>query len=212
MKLPIDPMNPAEVLACCGIAALAAQNDELAVTGFEDDTFLSPDIDIAGLKINELNVAGINLDWWEPWGLNPKMKLWAGKQTAQSILHNLFSAAATGQNEFWLDFRGPTSSRLGVDPLGSWNALKMGWSLNEHKAIAMLCRPFVELLAFVGLQYFAVGGDRHDGFTYSLWRPVSFPVARIAFTGHGRFASSRYTSPTDKAGSNTILLAARNTI
>ncbi len=210
MKVTVDSNNLGEVLACCGIASLAARADPLAESGFVGETFESADVAMTDLvESAKLEIGGIQLDWWEPWGLNPNMKLWAGQQSATSVLKNLTHACSAGQNEPWIDFTVPTTGRLGVDPLGSWNALTIGWSPNEHKAVKMLCRPFVELLAFVGLQHFSVGGNRHEGFTYALWRPVAFPLARIAFAGHGRFASDRHLVHTTKSGSNTILLSGR---
>lgn len=210
MKIPIDPANPGEVLACCGMAALAAQEDPLAITGFDGETFQYPDIRLHVIQVEDTKdrVGNVDLDWWEPWGLNPDMDLWAGNQSSRTILRNLKvanEAVGKGQNEPWINVRAPAKSRLGVDPENSWNALTMGWSLNEHKDQQMSCRPRVELLAFIGLQFFALGGNRKDGFTYSLWKPVMFPIARLAFTGHGRFVASSYTAATDKSGKNTIL-------
>ena len=190
----------------------------MAETGFvgnpSDPTFIIPDVTVSTIAdtyrvdSDMLSLAGIELDWWEPWGLNRGMKLWAGQQSAKSVLGNLSKAAAAGQNEPWIEYTASTSGRLGVDPMGSWRALQIGWSINEHRSITMLCRPFVELLAFLGLQYFALGGDRRAGFTYWLWHPAPFPIARLAFAGHSRFARARFTVGTEKSGSNTILLAA----
>lgn len=221
MRLPVDATNPGEVLACAGLATLSVRAPD-APTGFIEeggrwvfefhDALLEriafPSALTDGQDPARIDLLGVGLDWWNPYGLNPGMKLWAGRQSARSVLGNLLGAAANATVERLFEFRFPTKGRLGVDPAGSWDALGMGFSLNEHTDLEMDCRPFVEALAFIGLQSFPFLGDRHTGFTYSLWRPVPLPLARLAFAGASRFAITRFRSITGKAGSNTILCSA----
>lgn len=219
----IDARNPGEVLACAGLAWLAARADPNAQSGFEAgggqwqfslptsleslDTFLD-----AAPQANDdhVNLGALRLDWWErPWGLNPGFKFWAGQQSAASVLGNLSRACQGGSINDWLTYTASTGGRLGVDPLGTWNALALGWSINEHQHLQMYCRPFVEWLAFVALQVFPVQGERQTGFRYHLWRRCALPLAITAFAGYGRHALNGYVSTTEKAGSNSILRPAQ---
>ena len=220
MEWLVDPRNPGEVFACAGLAHLAWRTDTESKTGFEADDrcrFVAPDLaasfdGLTGASLEEtedgLRLAGIDLDWWREWGLNPGLKTWAGQQSASTVHNNLLRAAAGSRPADWLTCEARTTGRLNVDTLGSWNALGMGWSLNEHKHTKMLCRPWVELLASVGLQAFPVRGSRSKGsFTYNLWRPASLPGAVAAFGGRepSAYAVRRYCTRTGKSGSNTIL-------
>jgi CRISPR-associated protein Csx14 len=217
---PIDPTNPGEVLACCGIAHLAWIADRTAVTGFTQDggwRFQAPDgvLDAVPalaptLTATGLTLCGLSLDWWQPWGLNPDLKTWAGQQTALSVHGNLAEAAADSAATDWQTCNATTTGRLNLDIHGTWNALAIGWSLNEHKDRQMLCRPWLELLASLGLQAFPVGGGRRDGFRYHLWRPLPLAAAVAAFQGDGPgvYALRGFTAKTGKLGSNTMLLKA----
>jgi len=217
---PIDPTNPGEVLACCGIAHLAWIADRTAVTGFTQAghwRFQAPDgvLDTVPastpiLTATGLTLCGLALDWWQPWGLNPDLKTWAGQQTALSVHGNLAEAAADSGATDWQTCTATTTGRLNLDIHGTWNALAIGWSLNEHKDRQMLCRPWLELLASLGLQAFPVGGGRRDGFRYHLWRPMPLAAAVAAFQGDGPgvYALRGFIAETGKLGSNTMLLKA----
>lgn len=158
------------------------------------------------------------LDWWEErWGLNPhrQLKLWAGHVNPNRILDTLFAAVQRerdrGSNEAWTSLYRPrdrdAKAGFPVDPTGNWNARQLGWSINEHKSgIQHLHRPLLELLAFLGLQEFALRrrGAR-GGLTYSLWRPATYLAARCAFQGHGPHALAEFSVNSKKSGSYTIL-------
>ena len=184
-----------------------------------------------------LRFAGVELDWWmdggevlkktdpsrkgkrkqgdkklKAWGLNPELRIWAGRQSALTVHRSLFSAANGSNPSDWRDHRAvPADGRalFNVDTDCTWNALEMGFSLNEQK-IKMLCRPWVGLLASVGLQAFPVEGSKEDGFRYRLWRPSSIAVAIAAFGGHGPgvYSTDGFVSKTGKSGQNTVLRTA----
>jgi len=216
----IDVTNPGEVLACCGIAHIAWRKARTATTGFSHDgrwRFTAPaDVlesmlpPIPSATARGLVTGEIELDWWQPWGLNPGLKTWAGQQSALSVHTNLARATGDSLASDWQTCSATTTGRLNLDVLGSWNALSNGWSFNEHKGIEMLCRPWLELLASIGLQAFPVVGRRRDGFRYHLWRPLPLAAAVAAFQGHGAgtYALRGFHSETDKLGSNTMLLKA----
>lgn len=215
----VNAANPGETLACCGIAVLAAQANAGAETGFVREgaktIFVAPELDLHK-QVTDGNtdpsshlVAGVNLDWWERWGLNQNMKLWAGQKKPATIIRNLLKAAPDVKpNESWLRYEALAGGRLDVDPKGTWNALELGWSIDKHHDSQMLCRPFVELLAMVGLQEFPVRGDKHAGYLYSLWRPASCLVARFAFTGYGHHILADCKASTARNGENATLKSA----
>lgn len=218
----IDPANPGEVLACAGLTLLANRAPADGQSGFVQQQsrwyFVTPldlhqlrRIDTSPLMVadDHLRVDGLRLDWWQDgWGLNAEFKFWAGQQSPQSVLNHLLQASRTADPLDWLTYLAPTSGRLGVDPLGAWDSLALGWSVNEHSEINQLCRPYVEWLAFIALQCFPVQGDRRQGFRYHLWRPAPQQLAVLAFAGVGRHALHGYRAETGKSGSNTYLKTA----
>ena len=223
MEWHIDPRNPGEVFACAGLAHLTWRADPKLRTGFESNDrfrFVTPDLSAvldrlaeASLEETEdgLRFAGIELDWWREWGLNSGLKNWAGQQTALTVHKSLLRAAEGSTPAEWLTHTAPTTGRLNLDTDGTWNALHMGWSLNEHQEARMVCRPWVELLASIGLQAFPVEGRRSERrFSYSLWRLAALSSAVAAFGGYGPtvYAMDRYNSATAKSGSNTMLCIA----
>lgn len=221
----IDPRNLGEVLACAGIAHLAWRADGEAETGFVKDKdarvrFVAPDLPVLRGEPQEmsleaptdpsqgLRLGGIELDWWSPWGLNPNLKNWAGRQSAWTAHRSLRRAAGDSSPSEWLTCAAPAGGRLYLDPVGAWNALSLGWSVNEHPELRMSCRPWVELLASIGLQAFPVPGHRaRAGFAYNLWRLAPLPLAVAAFGGpwSRAYALQRYHAPTGKTGPNTTL-------
>ena len=223
MEWYIDPRNPGEVFACAGLAHLVWRVNPESKTGFDLNDrvrFVAPDLSslfdsLAAASLEEtedgLRFADIELDWWREWGLNSGLKNWAGQQSALTVHRSLRAAAEGSRASGWLAHAAPATGRLNFDTMGTWNALNMGWSSNEHTEAVMLSRPWVELLASIGLQAFPVEGERsRGGFRYSLWRPASLPSAAAAFGGHGPavYSTNRYRSLTAKSGSNTMLCLA----
>jgi CRISPR-associated protein Csx14 len=74
--------------------------------------------------------------------------------------------------------------RFGFDPGPAWNALDVGFSLNEH-GVEVESSPATELFAAVGLQRFRpVMHDGRDGFDYFTWHNACSPcVAAAAMAG-----------------------------
>ena len=84
----------------------------------------------------------------------------------------------------------------------------MGWSPNRHRGMRVHCRPWVELLASLGLQAVPVAGHRaRGGFHYQLWRPAPLAAAVAAFAGpwSAVYALARYHAGTEKSGENSML-------
>ena len=212
----IDATNPAEVLACAGLAHLAWRTDRAARTGFVfaaagEVRFAAPELP-GRLELEELEPDGVwlwgaELDWWRPWGLNSSLKSWSGQQTAWTVHRSLRDAVGHSTIGEWLTYTASGRGRLYVDPCGTWDTLGLGWSVNEHSRVRMCCRPWVELLASLGLQAFPVPGTRAGGYRYHLWRPAALPVAVAAFGGRVSCVHSLggYHATTAKTGPNTML-------
>jgi CRISPR-associated protein Csb3 len=74
----------------------------------------------------------------------------------------------------------------GFDSDLAWDALTVGFSLNEHARLKRLpTRPAVELFGAIGLQRFFPNFDeRAQVIRYATWHvPLSAPVARVAALG-----------------------------
>ena len=225
MQWRIDPTNPAEVLACAGLAHLAWRADTTARTGFVASSggvrFTAPEVaelsrplELEAMDGDAVRLWGLVLDWWRPWGLNPRLKTWSGQQTAWTVHRSLGEAAGQSAPGEWLTFEAPANdrrkARLGLDPVSNWTTLELGWSPNEHSSIHVCCRPFVELLASVGLQAFALRRSG-NGYRYRLWRPAALPAAVAAFGGRGDCVHSLggYQGRTNRNGRNTVFRKAR---
>ena len=84
MRWRIDATNPAEVLACAGLAHLAWRADRNARTGFvagdgggvrftgPELAELSGPLELERVEGDGVRLGGVELDWWLPWGLNPR--------------------------------------------------------------------------------------------------------------------------------------------
>ena len=228
---PVDPGNPGEVLACAGLAHLAWRADREAATGFVRGRggglrFVVPDATplpecagawplepMEGPPHERLRFAGVTLDWWCPWGLNPRMKNWAGPQSAWTVHRALHRALGGSSASEWLRHAAPAAGgRLYLDPRSSWDTRELGWSLSAHRTYRFHARPWVELLASVGLQAFALPGHRaRGGFRYRLWRPAPLPVAHAAFAAPAPTVEtlSAWHVPAAKSGANTVLRQAQ---
>ena len=226
MEWAIDPANPAEVLGCAGLAHLAWRRDRAARTGFvavagggvsfkaPEPAELARSLELEAIEPDGVRLGDVELDWWLPWGLNPNVKTWSGRQTGWTVHRSLREAAGLSLPSEWLTFEAPGSdrrkARLGLDPASSWTTLDLGWSANEHSSVHVRCRPFVELLASVGLQAFALRPSR-GGYRYHLWRPAALPAAVAAYGGWGRCVHSLagYHVPTARNGPNMVFRRAR---
>ena len=155
-------------------------------------------------------LGGVVLDWWLPWGLNPSLMTWSGRQTGWTVHRSLRAAAGRSAPGEWLTFEAAGNdrqkARLGFDPASGWTTLALGWSPNEHLSIHVCCRPWAELLASVGLQAFPLRASR-GGYRYHLWRTAALPAAVAAFGGRGRCAHSLggFRVTTARNGPNRVL-------
>lgn len=80
----------------------------------------------------------------------------------------------------------PDTARFRFDASGAWSAVEVGYSLNDEKS-PKSCRPWVELLAVLGVQTFAPppAGRKSGGWPYHTWTHALPPVvAMAAVQGH----------------------------
>jgi CRISPR-associated protein Csx14 len=236
ITVAVDPTNPGQFFACCGLLELAdrlwpgaegwftADGREFKIA-FTDEKgtlrellatlIMDPPTSIQQLD-NGLEVApiiaplafsfdggsttGLVLDAWTRIAAlrgtaqvisNPPWNFWAGNQTSTKIWSSL-RAELVAQLRRWIpsEFNCLFSQRLlqggrfGFDPGPAWNALDVGFSLNEH-GVEVESSPATELLAAVGLQRFRpLMNDDRDGFDYFTWhKAYSPPIAAAAMAG-----------------------------
>ena len=162
-RISLDPRNPGQFFACCGLfelAELIAPGAEAAFgkTGTDfllhSEAVLPPeslaletqaDLDDkpydATLEPLDLVLVGkkLNLNWWLNETLTDKspLKTWGGKQTPRRVLEELLRR---------LHFSEPfdrlfstavyTESRFGVDARAAWEALDAGYSPTDESQAA----------------------------------------------------------------------------
>lgn len=123
------------------------------------------------------------LDWWlDEFQLRANsLKCWAGQVTSLRLFTEIapqVDPAADANSLF--DQPLASSTRFGVDPRSSWNALDAGYSPNEQNQSA-IGYPIVEILAAFGLQRFRPLIRRREHVPYHLWQDwLTLPLAAVA--------------------------------
>jgi CRISPR-associated protein Csx14 len=194
-RISLDPRNPGQFFACCGLfelAGLIAPGAEAAFGKDGADFVLQgdavlppeslaletqPDLDDkpydATIEPMDLIVAGkkLKLNWWLNETLTGKsaLKTWGGQQTPRRVLEELLRH---------LDYSKPfdglfntavyTKSRFGVDARSAWEALDAGYSPNDESQAAVTF-PWVEVLAVIGLQGFRPAKQARKPYRYATW-------------------------------------------
>ena len=221
IELAVDSRNPGEVLAACGLFNLAVRHGRAMGQFTEDgqfrlDTSATLEELLAPLNRKTVIVAedhsrvlldGIALNWWKRKVLD--FKPWAGQVNPDNLCLDLLNCCEplrgrAVQGEL-LSASIPMTKRLGVDPRSSWISLDIGYSPNDQGKAAIHTRPFVELLAMIGLQTFLPRqiGSHH---VYQLWLPM-LPLlsARLAFAGVKMpVPGRRYRVSISKSGSFSV--------
>ncbi|MCC7177122.1 MAG: hypothetical protein IT177_01920 [Acidobacteria bacterium] len=236
IRVALDPTNPGQFLACCGLLELADRLWPGAEGWFSDTcrefniTFngdngtlrellavliLDPPAPIerleSGLEVPPIiaplrfsfdggSTTGLVLDGWTRIAVlkgaakvigNAPWNFWSGQQTSMGIWSGLRAELAArvilaSDEELAEVFlqRSFQKGRFGFDPGPAWNALDVGFSLNEHNA-EVESSPASEMLAAVGLQRFRpVMNEDRDAFDYFTWHSAySSTVASAAMAG-----------------------------
>jgi len=220
IAIRVDPTNPGQFFACCGLLELAHRLWAHAEGCFEEGRFLlgatgadrkslpgllasliKCDVAVASdtaasPKTEPLDVGspiGMRLDWWLRDNGTPNLfKTWAANATSRQMLckwrkpfeKNIKTFAAEPENMLEVSER--VQGSYGFDSDLGWDALKVGFSLNEHAGLKDLpTRPAVELLGAIGLQrFFPIFNEKQQVVQYTTWRvPLMAPVARLAAIG-----------------------------
>jgi CRISPR-associated protein Csx14 len=206
-RISLDPRNPGQYLACCGLFELA----DLAVPGaeaaFEGDSSsfvlktsaalppyplsLAPGQSFddkpydATLEPLDLIFSGgaLTLNWWLNETLTDKsgLKTWGGQQTPRRVFSELLRLL-DNSTQFGALFNTAvfTKSRFGVDARSAWEAIDAGYSPNDTGQAATTF-PWVEILAVIGLQGFRPARQPGARYRYSAWlESLPITVARAA--------------------------------
>lgn len=133
------------------------------------------------------------LDWWLRADGSPTLfKTWAANATSHQMYCKWREplqraiASINGHPERMLTVSDRVQGSYGFDSDLGWDALSVGFSLNEHAGLKELpTRPAVELLGAVGLQRFFPNFDeRAQNVRYATWHvPLAAPVACAAALG-----------------------------
>jgi hypothetical protein len=205
-RIPLDPFNPGQYLACCGLFELAelvapggeAQFEGGSIFALRTDALLPPkrlallprsSLDgkpyDAKIEPLTLDVSGSTfiLNWWLNETLSEKsaLKTWGGQQRPREVLGELLRLLDVAM-PFEAVFSAAvyTKSRFGVDARSAWEALDAGYSPNDIAQNATTF-PWVEVLAVVGLQGFRPAEQRRGRYRYSAWgSPLPLVAARAA--------------------------------
>lgn len=190
--------NPGEVLAVCGLFVLATRQDRKATLAWTDNgAVIATDQTLEALLQNVVNTSvefndnGVGqepakimlgtftLDWWT--SKAPRSKFWAGRVTAATLIPKLHK---TCQTLGIADWRASVAcdQTYGIDPYAVWTAIDLGWSPNNQE-VNISARPWVELLAILGVQGFTpIIASRQ--LHYHLWQtPLTLLPARLVFRG-----------------------------
>ena len=161
----------------------------------------------------------IRLDWWITDGRNNMLKTWAGNQDSRKMfskweqpLREILSEEDFDINALFRQQRN-VQGPYGFDCKFGWDALSVGFSLNEHTRYRRsVARPVVEILGAIGLQRFTPDIDRSKGIVrYATWEtPLPPSVAGLVAVGALPHAAlMRLEAETTRRGSYKGLATAR---
>jgi CRISPR-associated protein Csx14 len=233
-RIPLDPRNPGQFFACCGLFELAELAAPGTETEFQDagsvfvlrtEASLPPEGLALMPRVSDpddeaLEPLGITfgnqkleLDWWlnETHTSKTSLKTWGGQQTPRHVLGELLRLLdhSVGCDSLFGHKR-YTKSRFGVDPRSAWEALDAGYSPNDIGQEAVTF-PWVEVLAVLGLQGFRPSATDRTHYRYSAWGsglPLAVARAACAAPWPGLRASSfQFSISVRGQGYKTFLFA-----
>ncbi len=201
-RLQLDPRNPGQFLACCGLFELAEMAAQGTVACFEqggtvfvlhtdaalrpNEMKLLPQASLedkpydATLEPLDLTFAGrtLTLNWWLNETLTEKspLKTWGGQQTPRRVfgeILRLLDPSIPLRTAFQAAVY--TKSRFGVDARSAWEALDAGYSPNDLAQDSSTF-PWVEVLAVIGLQGFRPSKQPRKPYRYAAWGSL-LPIA-----------------------------------
>jgi len=232
----VDLKNPGQFFACCGILYCADRMYDEVEGYFDDDKFIitakcdvNP-IDGITKKLRThqiesiihadtdkpdspvyINSIPIRFDFYNHFDNRHKIKLFAGQEVFKKIISrwikhlrdNPPKSTTTLQELVTVDV--PS----GLDTYTSWNALDVGFSLNDQK-MKRRAYPLVEFFAHVGIQTYAWSKDGQK-YTYKAWNvPLPITIARAVAAGAITLQQTKcFQFETEKSGQKQIFNTAR---
>jgi len=199
-RIPLDPRNPGQFFACCGLfelAELARPGGRAAFEGADTAFVLRTECDFPPPRLTlmppgtfdgkpydgkleplELESSGhlLGLNWWLTDALTQKsaLKLHGARQETRVMLQELLDELNYDAPIEVLFHTGKyMTTRFGLDLRSAWDARDLGYSPNDlqGKAKAAVTFPWIEVLAVVGLQGFRPAErTARSRFRYSTWR------------------------------------------
>lgn len=199
-RIPLDPTNPGQFFACCGLFELAELAAPGGLAAFEaagaafvlrtesalppPSLALAPPGSLDGkpydrkLEPLELEADGhcLVLNWWLTDALTKKsaLKMHGARQETRAMFQELLGL---------LDYDVPvevlfhackyTTTRFGLDFRAAWDAQDLGYSPNDlqGRAKAAATFPWIEVLAVIGLQGFRPAERAtRSRYRYSTWQ------------------------------------------
>ena len=234
--IKVDVRNPGQFFACCGILYCADRMFENAECCFNGDEFTiraECDVNPINAVIKRLNQTPtsdavrpdtdssdsplyvdsipIRFDFYNHIDNRHKIKLFAGREEFATIISRWldhlqeYDVTDTTNLQDFARFDVPS----GLDTSTSWNALDVGFSLNEQD-MERRSYPLTEFFAHVGIQTYAWTASK-AAYTYRTW-PVFLPitVARAVSAGILQLQNTRrFRFYAKKTGQKQIFKTAR---
>lgn len=232
-RLPVDLFNPGHFFACCGILHVADRmfrsvrgwfdSSEFSIETEHKDPIHAMVEEASSINIQPgdksdapLHLGGkidTRLDFWNHFDDRPPIKLFAGQEKSHAVVgrwaKHMKEQKSSGAREMWESSVQDVPS--GFDTHTSWNALDVGFSLNEQ-GMKRRSFPLVEFFAYLGVQ--AYGWHRikkSEEYCYNAWTvPLPNIAARAVAAGALEFPGTRhFRTRTDKSGQKKIFIEAR---
>lgn len=232
-SIKVNVRNPGQFFACCGILYCADRMFENAECCFIDDQFIiQAECDINPInaiikKITKSETAStikpdtndadtplyidsipMRFDFYNHIDNRHKIKLFAGQERFEKIISRWmnylqeYDVVDTTNLEDFARLDVPS----GLDTATSWNALDVGFSLNEQR-LTRQSYPLIEFFAHVGIQTYAWTKNK-EAYMYRTW-PIFLPitVVRAVSTGIIRLQNTRcFRFYAEKSGQKQIFI------
>ena len=154
------------------------------------------------------NGVSIWMDFWNHFDNRPKIKLFAGQESSMKLIRrwtNYFTKYDDSVNGLF-DLA-ETDLPSGFDTATSWNALDVGFSLNEQKMNnAMQVYPLIEFFAYMGVQTYSWEKTKTE-YHYRIWTtPLPITLSRAVAAGALTLPNLKcFKFSTEKTGQKKVL-------
>ena len=241
----VNSSNPGDFFACLGLLHCADVCYRDAIGYFKNGCFVleaSHDGNLLDGIVQKINSAAddplladseddraaplflrgirLRLDFWNHIDNRPTIKLFAGQERSEKVVRRWLDHLQKYDGAD--DLRGFAVMDLpsGLDATTSWNALDVGFSLNEHQ-IKLKTYPLIEFFAYVGVQTYGwrrIDVAKHDDgsqnrmvYSYNVWQdPLPMIVARAVAAGALEAPNAiRVNFESRKSGQKQILMMGR---